>query len=127
MNGWSSVLRQTTVLCLLLAVGLALVLFSVKHQVQSLEGELSELNAQIVADRETIRVLQAEFSSSIDPEHLRRLSSRYLADLKPVEPEQLGSFAIFREAPDGAGDPTHGARPGLGLGLKPAHAQGTNR
>jgi cell division protein FtsL len=99
MSGWSSLVRHTTVLFLLLAVGLALVLFSVKYQVQDLEEELGRLNREIATERQTTHVLKAEFSYLTDADRLRRLSDRYL-DLKPVQPGQIGSFASLSEGPD---------------------------
>jgi cell division protein FtsL len=87
------------VLFLLLAVGLALVLFSVKYQVQDLEEELGRLNREIATERQTTHVLKAEFSYLTDADRLRRLSDRYL-DLKPVQPGQIGSFASLSEGPD---------------------------
>jgi hypothetical protein len=98
MNGWSVFLRQTTVLCLLLAVALAVVLLTVKHQVQSLEEELGQLRRDVVVERQSYRVLQAEFALLTQPERLRHLSDRYLG-LVPVEPRQLGDFASLDQPP----------------------------
>jgi cell division protein FtsL len=99
MSGWSSLVRHTTVLFLLLGVGLALVLFSVKYQVQDLEEELGRLNREIATERQATHVLKAEFSYLTDADRLRRLSDRYL-DLKPVQPSQIGSFAALSADPD---------------------------
>jgi len=97
MTGWSMFVRQTTVLCLLLAVALAVVLLTVTHQVQNLEEELKGLNRAIAAEEQKMHVLQAEFSFLAEPERLRRLASAHLG-LMPVEPDQLGSFATLDEA-----------------------------
>jgi hypothetical protein len=99
MSGWSSLVRHTTVLFLLLAGGLATVLFSVKYQVQDLEDELGRLNREIATERRTTHVLKAEFSYLTDADRLRRLSDRFL-DLKPVQPGQIGSFAALNAVPD---------------------------
>ena len=106
MSGWSSLVRHTTVLFLLLGVGLALVLFSVKYQVQDLEEELGRLNREIATERQATHVLKAEFSYLTDADRLRRLSDRYL-DLKPVQPGQIGSFAALDDGP-GREDQTRG-------------------
>lgn len=96
MSPWSTVFRQTAVLFLLLGVGLAVVLFTVKHQVQALEKELGSLNEDIGKEKSAVRVLRAEFDVLTDAERLKRLSARHL-DLAPIEPEQLASFARLRE------------------------------
>ena len=99
MIHWSNLGKQTTVLFLLLAVGLAMVLFSVKYQVQDLEDELAALNRAIAFERQSTHVLRAEFSYLTDPERLRRLSEQYL-DLEPVQSHQIGSFASLGDSPD---------------------------
>ncbi len=99
MRSWSSLVRHTTVLFLVLAVGLALVLFSVKYQVQGLEEEFSQLNREITAERQAVHVLRAEFSYLTDAERLRQLADRFL-DLEPVQPHQLSSFAALSASPD---------------------------
>ncbi|MGF1640832.1 MAG: hypothetical protein ACFCUO_07785 [Rhodospirillales bacterium] len=99
MIRWSNLGKHTTVLFLVLAIGLALVLFSVKHQVQNLEHELAQLSQRIAAERQTTHVLRAEFSYLTDTDRLRTLSLRHL-DLQPVQPRQVGSFAVLVAAPD---------------------------
>ncbi|MFO1156327.1 MAG: hypothetical protein U1E43_05945 [Rhodospirillales bacterium] len=96
MTGWSTFVRQATVVCLLLAVALGVVLLTVTHQAQSLEEELGSLRSSIVGEQQKIHVLQAEFSLLAEPERLRRLASAHLG-LVPVEPSQLGTFATLDE------------------------------
>jgi cell division protein FtsL len=92
MSGWSVFIRQTTATCLLLAVALAVILLTIKHQVRALNEELGSLNRQIVRERESIQVLQAEFAYLAQPERLRRLAVGHLG-LAPSEPRQLATFA----------------------------------
>jgi cell division protein FtsL len=108
MNARAGFGRQTTIVCLLIAVGLAVVLLAIKHRVQSLEGELAALRRQTVAEQETIRVLEAEFAYLTQPERLRRLALDHLG-LVPVEPGQLATFATLDEALARAAPP---AKPG---------------
>lgn len=104
MSPWLSAFRQSAVLFVLLAVGLAVVLFTVKHQVQALEEELGGLNREIAQNENTVRVLRAEFDVLTDAERLKRLSARHL-NLAPIEPEQLATFSRLRQLLDGgAGD-----------------------
>jgi cell division protein FtsL len=81
-------MRQTTVLFVLLAGALSLALFSVKYQVQDLEGELVDLNRSIKVEQQAIRVLKAEWSHLNNPERLRGLAERHLG-LDQVRPEQM--------------------------------------
>ncbi len=90
MNGWPVFVRQTTILCLLLAVGLAVVLLALKHQVQQLSDELTALNRQYVEEQQAIRVLKAEFAYLSQPDRLRGLATQL--GLAPVEPGQLATF-----------------------------------
>ncbi len=84
--------RNTTLISLLFAGGLAGVLFSLKYEVQALEEELQGINRSIAADRETIHVLEAEWSLLNDPKRLENLSKRYL-DLTPMAPGQFGTVS----------------------------------
>jgi hypothetical protein len=115
--------KQTTVLFLLLAVGLALVLFSVKYKVQDLKDELTQLNHQIAAEHQTIHVLDAEFSYLVDAKRLHRLSARYL-NLAPVLPDQIGTFASLRADRylDNEADTPFGEQPAAAA--RPAVVQG---
>lgn len=115
MTGWSTVWKQTTVLFLVLAGGLALVLFSVKYKVQDLEDELSQLNREIAYEHRTVHVLRAEFSHLVEAGRLRRLAIQHL-HMEPIQPDQLGTLASLRDddaEEDDAGDPSvHNQKPG---------------
>lgn len=108
MSAWSTVFRQTAVLFLLLGVGLAAVLFTLKHQVQALEKELVQLNDTIAEEENAVRVLRAEFDVLTDADRLKRLSARHL-DLAPLEPEQMASFSRLRQLLEGQGEYAGGA------------------
>jgi cell division protein FtsL len=99
MSAAPRLVKHTTLLFIVLAVGLALVLFSIKYEVQDLKDELSEVNRQIVAEQRALHILHAEWSHLTDPERLMTLSSKHL-DLQPLLPEQLGSFAALPAMPD---------------------------
>ena len=117
MSASPRLVKHTTLLFIVLAVGLALVLFSIKYQVQDLKDELSEINRQIVAEQRALHVAHAEWSHLTDPERLMALANNHL-DLEPLHPEQLGSFAALPAVPD---DPFETARVDLTAGpLVPA-------
>jgi cell division protein FtsL len=101
MTAWSTVWKQTTVLFLVLAGGLALVLFSVKYKVQDLEEELAGLSREIAREHRNVHVLNAEFSHLVEARRLRRLATEHL-HMEPIQPDQLGTFASLREDPQPA-------------------------
>ncbi|MBT4935077.1 MAG: hypothetical protein HOL66_12600 [Rhodospirillaceae bacterium] len=88
-------MRHTTLLFLLLAGALSVVLFSVKYQVQDLEQEMVDLNGSIIKERQSIHVLEAEWSHLNDPERLAILAERHLG-MKPVTPAQMVNFQGFK-------------------------------
>lgn len=97
--------RHTTLLFLLLAGGLSLVLFSMKYQVQDLNGALRSYTRSIKADHEAIHVLRGEWALLNEPQRLRALAGRYL-NLAPVASSQLTTFADLPQRPGGAGGKT---------------------
>ncbi len=76
------------------AIGVGLLLYNVKHEVQGLEQQLARTNRAIETTHERIHVLHAEWSLLNDPERLRALSERHL-DIVPMRPAQfVGATAI---------------------------------
>ena len=96
MTDWSTMWKQATVLFLVLAGGLAMVLFSVKYEVQDLEDELTALNREIAHEHRAVHVLHAEFSHLVEASRLSRLASRHL-HMEPIQPDQLTTFVSLRE------------------------------
>lgn len=89
-------MRHWVVLMFVVATAaLSLGLFSVKYQVHDLEDDLVALNKAIVAERQTLHVLEAEWSYLNDPARLRELAERHL-DLAPVA---AGQMADMRDVP----------------------------
>ncbi len=101
MSGWSTFVRQTSALCFILAIALAIVLLTIKYEVQSLKDELGALDREIVREREAIHVLHAEFAYLTQPERLNRLANAHLG-LVAVQPRQLTTFAGLDAALDQA-------------------------
>ena len=81
-------MRQATIITLLVAAMMSVALFFLKYEVNGLESELGELNRGIVSDRESIHVLQAEWSHPNDIQRLKALAERHL-NLSPMDPAQL--------------------------------------
>jgi hypothetical protein len=78
----------------LLGVGL----FQVKYAVQSKERDLRNINKQITADRQILRVLEAEWSYLNDPVRLADLTRRH-TDLAPAMANQIAGFGDLRARP----------------------------
>lgn len=78
----------------LLGVGL----FQVKYAVQAKERELRSVNKQITADRQILRVLEAEWSYLNDPVRLADLTRRH-TDLAPAMANQIAGFGDLRARP----------------------------
>lgn len=91
----------TLVLAIVVAIGLGVGLFWAKVQVQALEDERSRLDGAVVAERQAIRVLNAEWALLNDPARLRALAETHL-DLVPVRARQIEAIADVAMVPVGA-------------------------
>jgi len=89
-------MRQTTLFTFFAAVLMAIALFYLKYEVNSLQDELAELNGGIARDKEAVHVLRAEWSYLNETGRLRELAGRYL-DLEPTKPEQIATPADIAE------------------------------
>lgn len=81
-------LRLGMLFWMVVAIGVGLLLYNVKHEVQGLEQQLAQTNRRITAAHERIHVLHAEWSLLNEPERLRTLSERHL-ELVPMRPSQF--------------------------------------
>jgi hypothetical protein len=84
-------IRIGTIVWFVVLAMLGVGLFQVKYAVQSKERELRTVNRQITADREAMRVLEAEWSYLNDPVRLADLTRRH-TDLAPVMAGQIATF-----------------------------------
>jgi cell division protein FtsL len=76
-------------ICLVLGlVALAYVIYQVKYEAHTLDGQIVALNKQIDDERDSIAVLRAEWSLLNRPERIERLAKKFLK-LEPVRPQQL--------------------------------------
>jgi hypothetical protein len=64
-------------------------LFHITFQVEALEGQLTELNRQIEAEKEHIHNLRAEWSYSTRPDWIEAMGREYLPELEPMHPAQV--------------------------------------
>jgi len=77
-----------TLLWLALAIVAGVGLFQVSYRVQSLEDQLTRVNRQILAERDTIHLLNAEWSYLNEPTRLAELAQRHL-NLAPLGATQM--------------------------------------
>ena len=70
------------------------VMFSLKNQVQAMEGELNRINASIQEDVRSIHVLKAEWSHLNSPQRLRTLASKHIS-LNPARAEQIINYSAL--------------------------------
>ncbi len=84
-------LRLSTWLWLAVVGAVGYGMFQVKYEVMQLEDELGRVNRGIDADRDQLRVLNAEWSFLNQPARLDQLRQRFLA-LKPITRTELGSL-----------------------------------
>lgn len=102
-------MNRATLLSFILAGALSLGLFFLKYEVHGLESELDGLRRAIIADRQALHVLKAEWSHLNDPHRLKGLAQRHL-ELVPVEPRQVGTLELLPPA-DGSVAPSAGTAP----------------
>lgn len=75
--------------CLVAAVlASAFVLYSLEHQTRNAEREIAHLESAIRDERESIKLLEAEWSNLTRPERLQKLAEEHL-HMKPVTQLQL--------------------------------------
>ena len=97
-------IRNATLLCLLVAVAGGGLMFTVAHEAQQRERELTRLNREIREARESIAVLEAEWAYLNQLDRLQRLAVRHLG-LVPLTPDRVVDFEDLpvrtpRPAPD---------------------------
>lgn len=103
----------STIVWSLLAGGIGVGLFFIKHEVKEQEARLGELNQEIERNQEALHVLKAEWSFLNDPARLRALSERYLS-MKVLGPAQVATLDTLprdTNAPMTASRPTSPAAP----------------
>jgi cell division protein FtsL len=84
-------LRFITIFVMIMLCGVSAGLYHVKYSVDHMEREGETLKSTIAQEKESIRILQAEWSTLNRPSRLQKLSERYL-DLVPVQVSQIVDF-----------------------------------
>ncbi len=100
--------RISTLLTLACAAIAALVLFRISYEVEHAREELIALNAEIAAERDAIRLLQAEWAFLTRPDRLSALAERRLGLVAPTPEHRLemdAMLAMLEDAPAPADEP----------------------
>lgn len=92
-------IRRSTILTLLVAIGLGFGLFRLTYEVQTLEGELAHVNRAVAAEREAIHVLRAEWSYLNEPTRLEALTKKHLS-LRTTQDSRIRTVAEIPARPD---------------------------
>jgi hypothetical protein len=99
------IIRPFTILTGMSFVLSGAMMFSVKHQSQMLDAQLSVTNQATTQDEQSIRVLQAQWALEADPSRLAQLATQFTG-LQPMKPGQLVTMASL-----GTSLPAPGAKP----------------
>ena len=81
-------MQRATIVWVILILLAGTTLIHLKFQVQALEKELAQLDRDLLAGREALHVLKAEWTYLTRPERLEALNRNYLG-LQPVAPDQI--------------------------------------
>lgn len=87
-------LRFITIFVMIMLCGVSAGLYHVNYSVDHMEREGAALRLKIAQEKETIRILDAEWSNLNRPSRLQKLSERYL-DLVPVQVSQIIDFGAI--------------------------------
>lgn len=81
-------LRLLNLVLVLGVLSSAFVLYTLEHATRGAERRIARLEARIDNERESIKLLHAEWSNLARPERLQKLAEEHLK-LKPISPDQL--------------------------------------
>jgi cell division protein FtsL len=91
--------RAVTIIGLVLTILIGTGTYWVSHQVERLEKRYADIQSDILAEQESIHVLQAEWSYLNNPERIERLSKQYLS-LAQIDVLQMASIDDLPEDAD---------------------------
>jgi len=84
-------LKTINALLIALMLGAAAWTFGNKYQAETLESQVIALDRRIALERETIQLLEADWSLLNQPRRMEDLADAFAADLQlqPIAPEQI--------------------------------------
>lgn len=91
----AAIFRTTDVILIAAMVAAAAFTYKTKYEAENQLAELNRLERQIRLERDSIDVLQADWSLLTQPARIQRLVENYQdqLDLQPVDPTQVGSIS----------------------------------
>jgi hypothetical protein len=87
-------IRLISLIALLCLAGVSGALYKLKYKVQALDREAVALQRQILAEREAIRLLDADWAYLNQPDRLQALAERHLT-LAPINPRQFAMISTI--------------------------------
>ena len=85
-------MRRSLLLLLVFCIVYGLGIYQLKYRVAHLESKLSDVQRDLIAEKESIHILGAEMSYIGRPDHIAKLSERYLS-LSPIKVNQIYQLA----------------------------------
>jgi cell division protein FtsL len=67
-------------------------LYGIAYEVEQMEKDLSALKREIIEERETTHVLEAEWAYLARPERIEELSRQYLPRMQSLTAERIGGY-----------------------------------
>ena len=83
-------IRLFNAFLVLIALASAFVLYSLEHRMRATERQIARSKAEIVEEREAIKLLDAEWSNLTQPARLQAMAESQLG-LKPLKVDQIVS------------------------------------
>lgn len=85
-------LRRPTFWFVTLAICVGMVLFRIKYEVIALEQHNKRIKKEILANKDAIHHLKAEWTYLNDPKRLQASAKNHLRELNPIKSAQLITF-----------------------------------
>lgn len=84
-------LRTIDIVLIAVMISAAAWTFKIKYEAEMIETEVAAIERKIALERETISLLEADWSLLNQPDRLQRLAEAFKADLalEPLKPEQI--------------------------------------
>ncbi len=67
-------------------------LYGIAYEVEQMEKELAALEREIIGERKSIHVLEAEWAYLARPERIEELSGQYLPRMQGLTAERIGAY-----------------------------------
>lgn len=90
-------IRPFTAVCVLLAAGSGLYLYTEKHRTTMLDQQISQIVQSTQHIRERTSMLRAEWALLNQPDRLQSLAGRFLPELHPMAPAQFVQMAALAQ------------------------------